>query len=293
MTNILAVKASAGSSISWLGVAVAAVVSVLVSVTTAWLTFELVKRREMAEGLRLEVKKLDLITKPQLAETLRNEIERQRETIRLEQEKEKAIRIRQEVLRWANPILGAVRNLRGRLDNILRQAGYLALSPEYKESSQWSISYDYFIRSTLYLFGVYFAYTEALMDELNFELFRDQEEKEKLFQALASVGGALSSFPPAYHCSGIDRQVFHLEQSSMGSTLLRRDHDRVRCIAYPDFLDQLDNEKTSLIFSPMRKLLESLEPNPDDCRWKRLEATDTALAEVDTVCQRILSLSKK
>lgn len=293
MVNILTVKASAGSSISWLGVAVAAVVSVVVSVTTAWLTFELVKRREMAEGLRLEVKKLDLITKPQLAETLRNEIERQRETIRLEQEKEKDERIRQEVIRWANPILGAVKDLHGRLDNILRQGGYLALRPEYKESSQWSISYDYFIRSTLYLFGAYFAYTEALVDELNFELFRDQEEKENLFQALASVGRALGSFPPAYRCSGMDRQVFHLEQSSMGSALLRRDDDRVRCISYPDFLEKLDNEKTSLIFSPMRKLLENLEPNSDNCRWKRIEATDGALAEVDAVCQRILSLSRK
>lgn len=62
---------------------VTALVCVAVSVTTPWLTFQLVKRREMAEGLRVEVEKLELVKKPGLAQTLRNEIERQREMLRL------------------------------------------------------------------------------------------------------------------------------------------------------------------------------------------------------------------
>jgi hypothetical protein len=287
MNDLLAANQSAGSSINWLALVVTAVVSIVVSVGSAWLIFQLVKKREMAEGLRIEVEKLELVRKPELAQTLLNEIESQREKIRFEQEKDRYERIRMEILRWANPILGAVEDLRWRLDNILRQKGYLALNPEYKETPHWSISYDYFFHSTLYLFGVYFAYAEALREELSFELFQDQEEKKELFSALASVGTALSGFPPPYRCTGGDRQVFHLEQRSIGSVVLRAE-DRTRCISYPDFRDKLSSEKFNLTFSPVRQLLEGVEPSPDNCRWKRLEAVNTALAQVDEVCRKVL-----
>lgn len=288
LTDLLAANQSTGSPTNWSALVVTAVVSIVVSVGSAWLIFQLVKKREMAEGLRLEIEKLELVKKPELAQTLINEIEGQREKLRLEQEKDRTERIRTEILRWANPILGAVQDLRGRLDNILRQEGYFALNPEYRETLQWSISYDYFIQSALYLFSIYFAYAEALREELSFELFRDQEEKRELFSALASVGKALGDFPPPYPCTGGDRQVFHLEQRSIGTVVLRED-DRTRCISYPDFQDKLSNDKKfNLNFSPLRKLLDGVEPDSGNCRWKRLEAVDAALAQVNVVCRKIL-----
>lgn len=287
LIDLLAANQSTGSPTNWSALVVTAVVSIVVSVGSAWLIFQLVKRREMAEGLRIEIEKLELVKKPELAQALLNEIEGQREKLRLEREKDRNERIRTEILRWANPILGAVEDLRGRLDNVLRRMGYFALNPEYKETLQWSISYDYFIQSTLYLFSVYFAYAEALREQLSFELFRDQEEKRELFSALASVGAALGDFPPPYSCTGGDRQVFHLEQRSIGSVVLRED-DRTRCISYPDFRGKLSNEEFGLTFSPLRKLVEGIEPSTGDCRWKRLEAVDAALAQVNEVCRKIL-----
>lgn len=284
---MLATNQTTGSPTNWPALIVTAAVSIVVSVGSAWLIFQLVKKREMEEGLRIEIEKLELVKKPELAQALLSEIEGQREKLRLEQEKDRDERIRAEILRWANPILGAVEDLHRRLENILRRMGYFALNPEYKETLKWSISHDYFIQSTLYLFSVYFAYAEALQEELSFELFRDQEEKGELFSALASVVTALSVFPPSYSCIGGDRQVFHLEQRSIGSVVLRED-DRTRCISYPDFLDKLSNEKFSLTLSPLRKLLEGVEPGSGDCRWKRLEAVDAALAQVDEVCRKIL-----
>lgn len=165
-----------------------------------------------------------------MAQALRDELVRQREALRLEGEKNKDERIREQVLQWANPILGAVEDLGRRLDNILRRQGYVALDPDYQEISEWSISHDYFIHSTLYMFGVYFAYAQALRESLSFELFRHQRDKEDLFEALASVSATLSSYPPPTRCSGGDRQVFHLEQRSMGDVLLRQD-DRTTAIA--------------------------------------------------------------
>lgn len=283
--TLMAVGRAAGQSINWAASAVTAATSVLVSVTIAWLTFQLVKRREMAATLRLEVEKLELVKKPELAETLRTEIASHREMLRLEQEKDKDERIRVEVLRWANPILGTVEDLRGRLDNILYQQGYVVLDPNYRETPEWSISHAYFMHSTLYLFGAYFAYAQALRDSLSFELFRDQQDKQDLFEALALVGTALSIFPPPYRCSGGDRQVFHLEQRSMGDILLRED-DRSRCISYTDFLDRLSEGTFSAIFLPLQKLLQGLEPAPNDCRWKRLDSVHKALAKVDAPVAR-------
>ncbi len=42
----------------------------------------------------------------------------------------RADRIREQVVRWANPILGSVMDLTNRLQNVLRNEGYFALSPE-------------------------------------------------------------------------------------------------------------------------------------------------------------------
>ncbi len=53
-------------------------------------------------------------------------------------------RIRKEIIRWANPILGAVQELNSRLDNILDNSGYLVLSKNYERriNKDWSVSYD-------------------------------------------------------------------------------------------------------------------------------------------------------
>jgi hypothetical protein len=50
MTNSPALNELAALSISWSGIAVTAAVSIAVSFITAWLIFEFVKKREMAEG---------------------------------------------------------------------------------------------------------------------------------------------------------------------------------------------------------------------------------------------------
>lgn len=53
-----------------------------------------------------------------------------------------------------------------------------------------------------------------------------------------------------YRYSGVDRQVFHLEQRSIGSLLLW-ESDRTRCISCPDFQNRHGNEQFRLAFSPL------------------------------------------
>ena len=73
---------------------------------------------------------------------------------RREQRKE---RIREEILRWANPILAAVKNLESRLSNILNKGLYRALDPdldaERPVNQDWAIGYEYALESSLFLFA--------------------------------------------------------------------------------------------------------------------------------------------
>jgi hypothetical protein len=196
-----------------------------------------------------------------------------------------------ETLRWANPILGAVGDLRARLGNILNDGAYVALDPRWdpKSNPSWSISYDYFMCSTLYLFANYFARTRMLEETLSFELFNSQAEKDQLFGALRSVSKALGSYPPRYACSGLDVQVFRLQQRALGELIIRRENNKDRCWTYPEFVDGMKKAEVSAHFASLQQLPERVGPD-DECRWKRLIETNRALQELDAVCRDLLDL---
>jgi hypothetical protein len=262
-------------SIAWL--IVSTVVALIAGFISSWLTYRF-KSREIID-------------------TAIADIEKQRNILRFETEKERQERIRLEIVKWANPILAAVRDLKSRLENILDKAGYLALSSEYKSqvNPNWSISYDYFMSSTFFVFAQHFAWVQMLQDELNFELFQSQQAQKEFFDAVHEVRSALGSFPPHhYECSGKDTQVFSLQQRAIGELLILREKDSWRCMSYPEFIERL-NASGSILnqhLQPLRTLLDHLTPN-DDCRWKRLDATRQALSKLETVCEKLLSLSEK
>ncbi len=286
------------NSLVWF--AITTLAAILSSFATSWLTYRFIKRREILEALELEG------------------------------QGEKEERIRQEVVRWANPILAAVKGLESRFSNILDYAGYLVLSENYERrvDSGWSISYDYFMHSTLYLFGQYFAWILMLQESLNFELFESQKEKDEFFEAIQRVTSTLSSFPPDFGCTGKDAQVFSLQQRAIGELFLtdrrggrwcsgspelierlppqdtqafalqqratgelfltNRGTNRW-CIGYPEFLERLTDDRFSKHLKPLQMLLEDVSPE-SDCRWKRLESTRQALLDLDAQCRKLLVL---
>jgi hypothetical protein len=92
-------------------------------------------------------------------------------------------RVRQEVLRWSNPILGgSLKELRGRLENILDKEGYAALSSKFTDdlNPEWSIDHEYFFSSTIFLFAQYFCWASLLEERLSFELFKGQADRDEL-----------------------------------------------------------------------------------------------------------------
>ena len=240
-------------SLAWLFIS--SLVALISGFLTSWLYYHYIKRNEIKEGVVAE-------------------IEKHRDILALEIEGSKKERIRQEIIRWANPILDTVEDLEYRLKNILQNGGYLALSKEYNEmlNPNWSISYSYYMNSTLYLFGQYFTWTQMLQEELNFELFQSQHEKDEFFKAIYKVSESLGKFPANFSCSGKDTQVFKLQQRAIGELLIHRENNQTRCMSYTDFLQKLEENQFNQHLEQLRYLLEDLDPTQecDGGDWETL-----------------------
>src|SRR5215210_7451202 len=112
----------------------------------------------------------------------------------------KAERIRQEVLVWTNPVLGAVRGLESRLGNILSKKLYLGLDPDQAHEerpvgSDWSMDYEYVMESTLFLFAEYFAWIRLLQERLSFELFESEATRARFDAAIWDVSNEIGNLP--------------------------------------------------------------------------------------------------
>jgi F0F1-type ATP synthase membrane subunit b/b' len=202
-------------------------------------------------------------------------------------------RIRQQVVHWANPIFGAVVDLERRLDNILQSEGYLALSPdtEGKISTDWSICYDYFLPSTVYLFCQYFCWIRLLQESLSFELFEKHEAKDDFFEGIRAVGHKLSGYPldelkDLPH--GGDCQIFNLQQRAIGEAATVREGSELRCMRYPEFLVKWPDPDFKRLLDPMTRFVDKLQPT-NARRWKRLDLMAEALKNLQQKCKQLLT----
>lgn len=197
-------------------------------------------------------------------------------------------RIRAEIVKWANPILGAVNALQARLSNILEHDAYVALHRGFHRDG-WSMTYEYFIRSTLYAFAEYFCWVRMLEERMSFELFRNQDQKNVVFSAFTKVAEALRSFPPPFECSGKDAQLFMFQQRAIGEMMMRDVEGRPACMPFHEFELKLGESKFNRHLEPLRSLLDGLSPTAD-CRWVRLQLTYQKLQDLSVVCRDLLQL---
>lgn len=200
-------------------------------------------------------------------------------------------RIREEVFRWANPILGAVTDLSHRLDNILNDHGYYALSKESESKipPNWAMSHDYFLRSTLYLFAQYFCWIRLFEQHLSFELFKSQHDKDEFLSRINKVGQTLSVFPLVISGSpqGRDVQLFKLQQRAIGEAMVVSEDHAQTCMGFHVFLKSFEQFAEEPL-KPLTALLANLRPG--EYRWQRLMAAHTALQELEVHCKKILDV---
>lgn len=206
----------------------------------------------------------------------------------------RADRIRQEVVRWANPIFGAVDDLERRLGNILNDDGYLALSPDASGqiNPEWSISYDYFLPSTEFLFCQYFCWVRLLEEKLSFEFFEKQKEKDDFFEKVRAVRHTLTAFPLlglADVPGAGDRQIFALQQRSLGEVVAVSSNGESRCLTYSAFVEKRSDPTFALMLHPLTTFIDRLQPT-DARRWRRLQLMAQALKELRTHCETLLQV---
>jgi hypothetical protein len=197
-------------------------------------------------------------------------------------------RIRAEILRWSNPIRGAVLDLKHRLRNILDSGGYAALQPTPNAlvPKGWSIDHAYFLPSTLYVFCQYFHWVRRLEVELGFDLFASQRDKDAFIERLSAVSDALGEW--WYGLSAADdRQVFRLQQRALGECLLVRE-PAPRCLDYPEFLMDHDAPPLETHLAPLIALIDGLDPQAHPERWARLRRVLTALDALDDHTHQLL-----
>lgn len=249
---------------------IAAIVAAVFGIITSYLTYHFIKRKEIIDTIVADIQKQNII-------------------VTMETEKQKEERIRIEITRWANPILGAVQELEARLNNILEYGGHPALSENYNEDDnpRWSISYNYFMHSSLYIFAQYFCWIRILQESLNFELFQTQHEKREFFDAVRAVSKALGDYPPNYGPG--DRQLFRLQQRAIGEQMIVQNGTDRLCISYPEFIKKLDEDQSfRMHIDPLRSLLEDLNPSATG-RWRRLKIAQKELGKLNTACNDLLS----
>ena len=196
-----------------------------------------------------------------------------------------------EIRRWANPILDAVDGLLGRLRNLLYDEGWVALRPGGVPHPAWTITHDYLLPSTVYLFAQYFCWTQRLREELSFRLFESHEEKDAFFARQLEAARCLSEWPlpNADAPAGGDAQVFLLQQRRMGEALMADGPAGPRCLRYADFAVRWDqNGAFRTHFEPLSAFLEGL--SPETTRWQRLTLMEERLAAVRAECRRILNV---
>jgi hypothetical protein len=201
-------------------------------------------------------------------------------------------RARQEIERWANPILGAVRELCSRLDNILRDTGYAALSQTagLQTDPDWSIDYDYFMRSTVFLFCQYFCWERLLHEKLTFDLFRQGADKDRFLARLRDVRTPLSQWPLEEEPDappGDDSQLFSLQQRALGEMLIEEREAGAGCMRAADFFARWSDAAFRARFAALERLLRDVSPG--GFRWERLERTLTALSALEQECMAVLT----
>jgi hypothetical protein len=264
------------------------------------LTRDIAKHKE---ALTFETQKQLLALKKTADEQLltqKNTFDTQMESFKAEADANAARkdRIREQVTQWANPILDAIRGLETRLNNILSDGGYFALSndTQSKVNPEWSITYDYFYPTTIYLFSQYFCWIRLFEENLSFELFTAHPEKDSFLEKVREVERTLSAYPmkELSDLTGTgDRQIFRLQQRAMGETLATsQETSGPRCMRVSDFLEKWKEPNFSPQFSPLTQFVDRLRPE-DKFRWKRLQLMQSALQRLRRECEHLLRADER
>jgi hypothetical protein len=127
---------------------------------------------------------------------------------------------------------------------------------------------------------------------LRFDLFRDAAEKNEFLLKVRAVNNTLGSWPLKLPPGTLpfpedsDRQVFNLQQRSLGEALMVGEGEDEHCMRLDQFQERWKDPAFQDKFEPVAHLLNGLRGT--ERRWNRLQLTLAALRELDETAVRIL-----
>ena len=206
----------------------------------------------------------------------------------MQAEGERDERVRAELVKWSNDVIAAVDDLHARLGSVLYHNSYLALDPAFvrRADSMWSATYDYYMTSTLFLFGQFLGWLQLLREDVNIEIFDNAEENRSLASAMLNVSKSLGDFPLT-HCMGRDAQLFRLQQRAIADLFIVDEGDEHRTLRYHEFTERMAKTEFAVHFQPLTEMLAGVRPD-GDCRWQRLEHLYGSIARLQGICQTVL-----
>jgi hypothetical protein len=200
-----------------------------------------------------------------------------RRSKRLDEERQRQEEAEKLAARYAKPLLLAAWELQGRLKNVLesKDRERQVLSPDWKPPADWPITHEYYLKSTLYMIGQFFAWIDIMKKE---EMFLPLSNKQVNQEFQALLDNCIKAFSDSRVAPG--QAIFRQEQRAIGEQMSEKsDKDKtLRCISYSTFVENYEqNERYRRWFEPAEKLVLSLGDSEKDPRVKRLKVINAQL----------------
>ena len=193
---------------------------------------------------------------------------------RLDEERQRQAEAEKLAARYAKPLLQAAYELEGRLESILdeKRNGRLWLWPNWEPDPNNTelppVTFDYYLKSTLYLIGQFFAWIDIMKKEEIFLPLSDRAINQE-FQTL--LEDCIKAFSDSRVASG--PAIFRQQQRAIGEQMSEESKDKtLRCVSYSTFVDDYEqNERYRRWFEPAESLVLKIEREGDP-RMKRIQA---------------------
>jgi hypothetical protein len=194
---------------------------------------------------------------------------------RLDEARQRQAEAERLAARYAKPLLQAAYELEGRLESILdeKRNGRLWLWPNWQPDPSNvelpPVTFDYYLKSTLYLIGQFFAWIDIMKKEEIFLPLSDRAVNQE-FQTL--LEDCIKAFSDSRVASG--PAIFRQQQRAIGEQMSElSDKDKtLRCISYSTFVDKYEqDERYRRWFEPAETLVLKIEREGDP-RMKRLQS---------------------
>jgi hypothetical protein len=194
---------------------------------------------------------------------------------RLDEARQRQAEAERLAARYAKPLLQAAYELEGRLESILDEErnGRLWLWPNWQpdpgNTKLPPVTFDYYLKSTLYLIGQFFAWIDIMKKE---EIFLPLSDKaiNQGFQTL--LEDCIKAFSDSRVASG--PAIFRHQQRAIGEQMSEESSKdkTLHCISYSAFVDRYEQDaRYRRWFEPAETLILKIEREGDP-RMKRLQA---------------------